>query len=600
VKARLLAFVLPSKTRKPKISLTVAMAGVLVLPFAFHAQPAQGATGDISEFSVSTANSGPAGTALGPDGNFWFIEQISNRIGRITPAGAITEFPIPTNSRPWDITAGPDGNLWFTEQYSDQIARITPAGSITEFPIPPDDSKPLGSEPWGITAGPDGNLWFTEQEGNRIGRITPTGTITEFPIPLSMNSPFDITVGPDGNLWFTAMGAIGRVTPAGEITEFSTTGVDSFGIAAGADGNLWFTDIDGGIGRLTPGGAVTRFPVPTTDSRPYSITTGSDGNLWFTEQNGNRIGRITPAGLITEFPIPTAASRPWGITKGANNDLWFTEFDGNRIGRIDAAAPPPAYKCGTYHFFGVRGSGESSDLREFEGMGRPVWSTKVALGSRIPGIESEPVIGTFPNDYPAINVYPFDLSYYTSDYQDSQYKGVVQLQKQLREFFSRCKTTYAIIAGYSQGADVVGDVYGRMFSTLTDAERKRIGAVIMLGDPRFVYNKKLAKMYYGDFDRNLHGSFLFASSTQDRQNPHGIDPKLVGNIYNSCIKSATGVTYDPVCNSNFANLASCAPSPFYNGAPDPVLCAHLQYDFEETDNAALWAAVHLKKLPKLR
>jgi virginiamycin B lyase len=42
----------------------------------------------------------------------WFTEDSGNKIGRITPAGVITEFSIPTpNSRPYDIATGPDGNL---------------------------------------------------------------------------------------------------------------------------------------------------------------------------------------------------------------------------------------------------------------------------------------------------------------------------------------------------------------------------------------------------------------------------------------------------------------------------------------------------------
>ena len=37
-------------------------------------------------------------------------------IGRITPAGVITEYRLPNPlSAPCEITAGPDGNLWFTE-----------------------------------------------------------------------------------------------------------------------------------------------------------------------------------------------------------------------------------------------------------------------------------------------------------------------------------------------------------------------------------------------------------------------------------------------------------------------------------------------------
>jgi len=52
-------------------------------------------------------------------------------------AVTVTEFPIPTlNSGPYDIVSGPDGNLWFTEDSENKIGRITPAGVITEFTIP--------------------------------------------------------------------------------------------------------------------------------------------------------------------------------------------------------------------------------------------------------------------------------------------------------------------------------------------------------------------------------------------------------------------------------------------------------------------------------
>ena len=39
----------------------------------------------------------PLGIAAGPDGNLWFTEAATgNRIGRITPTGTITEYPLPT------------------------------------------------------------------------------------------------------------------------------------------------------------------------------------------------------------------------------------------------------------------------------------------------------------------------------------------------------------------------------------------------------------------------------------------------------------------------------------------------------------------------
>ena len=47
------------------------------------------------------------------------------------------EFPIPTsNSQPIGITAGPDGTLWFVESNANKVGQITTAGMITEFPIP--------------------------------------------------------------------------------------------------------------------------------------------------------------------------------------------------------------------------------------------------------------------------------------------------------------------------------------------------------------------------------------------------------------------------------------------------------------------------------
>jgi RHS repeat-associated protein len=106
----------------------------------------------------------------GPDGNLWMTS--SSRIYRVTTSGAITVFNV-TPSRSFigyeAITAGPDGNLYFTETGSggNRIGRITPSGTITEFPIPTPNSNPLS-----ITAGPDGQIWFTEFNAGKIGRLT--------------------------------------------------------------------------------------------------------------------------------------------------------------------------------------------------------------------------------------------------------------------------------------------------------------------------------------------------------------------------------------------------------------------------------------------
>src|ERR1700720_1690506 len=80
-------------------------------------------------------------------------------------AGTITEYTVPFNkqgesNRPYIIITGSDGNLWFTDFYTDKIGRMTPTGTYKAFKIPTKKS-----EPYGIAIGIDKNLWFTEQVG---------------------------------------------------------------------------------------------------------------------------------------------------------------------------------------------------------------------------------------------------------------------------------------------------------------------------------------------------------------------------------------------------------------------------------------------------
>jgi streptogramin lyase len=329
---------------------------------------------NIMEFPVLSP--GPYSITAGPDGNLWFTEQRDRNVGRITPAGVITEFHV--GDIPSGIAAGPDGNLWFTQGVG-LIGRITPTGVLTQFRLPK-----LATEPGRIVAGPDGNLWFTESIGDKIGRITTAGVITEFALPTADSLPFGIAAGPDGNLWFTlggfngffpATGSIGRITPTGVITVF-TAPTDNGGfaeIAAGPDGNLWFTEPwDNRIGRITTAGVITEFTVPTANGGPLGIAGGPDGAIWFTEGGANKIGRVTTEGGVTEFPVPTPNSGPNGIAAGPDGNLWFTEFLGNKIGRLTpgvsgACVPDSTALCLSNARFQVRVNWTTSDGRSGAG-----------------------------------------------------------------------------------------------------------------------------------------------------------------------------------------------------------------------------------------
>ncbi len=189
------------------------------------------------------------------------------------------------------MTAGPDGSVWFKE--GRKIARITPAGALTEFPVPPPDLF--------ITAGPDDNLWFSGM-GPKIVRMSTHGDVREFALPKQSHDPAPLIVGPDGNLWFTegqGVGKFAKMTLVGEITEFSLP-FEVRDLAPASDGNLWFVG-DSTIGRITSSGVVTLFPLPLK-AQVGALAAGPDGRVWFlrsdTDMSGiywwTQIGCITP------------------------------------------------------------------------------------------------------------------------------------------------------------------------------------------------------------------------------------------------------------------------------------------------------------------
>ena len=114
--------------------------------------------------AVPTLGAQPAGIAAGPG-----RQPLVHRAWRRTrSAGSPRPASSPSSRSPRSAATrsasrpGPDGNLWFTERGSNNIGRITTAGVVTEFPIPTANSYPSG-----IAAGPDGNLWFTEFKPTR-------------------------------------------------------------------------------------------------------------------------------------------------------------------------------------------------------------------------------------------------------------------------------------------------------------------------------------------------------------------------------------------------------------------------------------------------
>jgi streptogramin lyase len=339
----------PRSARGPLQALLICLVAALLAPAAANGQA-------IQEFPVP-AGSFPGGITTGPDGNLWFTAEGTGQVGRMTPGGAVTMFPVTTPSpgvptdvgfvAPVDqIISGPDGALWFTMPRESQIGHMTTGGAlINRYTLPP----PL-DRPEGLTVGPDGAIWFTAVGIGKIGRITTGGTFAPasgYPSgPGTAGSGLsDITSGPDGRVWFTAQvgNQIGALDPGtGFISSYSgglTPASEPSGITPGPGGGLWFTESAANqIGQISTGGSITEYP--GAQPGPSAIAAGRDGALWFTASEANSIGRIATSGAITNhFPLPTAPGEPSDITTGPDGALWFTQLQGQKIGRIDSATP---------------------------------------------------------------------------------------------------------------------------------------------------------------------------------------------------------------------------------------------------------------------
>ncbi len=279
--------------------------------------------------------------------NIWFTENYANQIGILftnTPVGygshTIYEFPIhATNNAntpcgPAGLTLGPDGNLWFVEAQTNKIGSFNrTTHAVHEYSVP---FMQTNRQYYTIVTGPDNNLWYTDTAAGKICvfRISDQNIAV---MSLAANSqPFDIIVGPDNALWFSEynLSRIGRLT-----TDWLTN--------ANFSKNLSYTSGNSFHTNFTNNGIFMEIIVPTnnnnsvslTNAQPYGLTVVTNGlntNIWFTEYAGSAIDKIDPVTYkLTRYPTPTIDARPTFLASGpADTNLWFSEFGNNAVGRL--------------------------------------------------------------------------------------------------------------------------------------------------------------------------------------------------------------------------------------------------------------------------
>lgn len=121
----------------PRWLRRTAIAALVVLAFSAFGLQVASAEVTFTEFTAGISGI-TLGIDVGADSNLWFTEVLAGVVGRITPAGVVTEFDegVPADFGPGRIAAGPDGNLWFVERDSDRIGSVSTAGVITVYDGP--------------------------------------------------------------------------------------------------------------------------------------------------------------------------------------------------------------------------------------------------------------------------------------------------------------------------------------------------------------------------------------------------------------------------------------------------------------------------------
>jgi len=277
-------------------------------------------SGRLHPARLPTAYSFPVSIVTGLDGALWVADEGAGASNLLrypsSGSGAPIAYPLPDGAAPSVVTVGPDHALWFTDRRLSAIGRMTMAGRVTMYPLPTRNAVPDY-----IVAGPDGALWFTELKAGKIGRIDMRGRITERAayvprgrgVPADANGvysahPTGIVAGPDGNLWFTEQeGFLVRLSTTWRQTPYLLPG-RSFPsqIVVGADKALWIADGDGGVARADTSGRATLFPVGA-NALVVAVAVASDGSVWFGDETGKYVlGRIAH-GRVTGFPAPPAS-----------------------------------------------------------------------------------------------------------------------------------------------------------------------------------------------------------------------------------------------------------------------------------------------------
>ncbi len=267
------------------------------------------------------------------------VASVLVAIGLAAPAHAgVTVYPVPTSSAGLGrIVTAPNGDMWFAMKDANKVGRITPAGVITEFDLGPQTVE--GSSVYGIDVGADGWVWVNHDSGWKTSRLNPATGEQQLMVEFDYPYAGDVRVTPDGAGWITVNydeSGIIRVMP-GEQPQWTANAPeceDTLGL--GRDGALWCqSDVNSqGLVRVgADANSGVTFPLPANGTYPQGIAAGPVGSVWFTRHSGGTWLTSPYNGSVGYLDAATGATKTWStgwntspqdLVKAPDGTMWFT------------------------------------------------------------------------------------------------------------------------------------------------------------------------------------------------------------------------------------------------------------------------------------
>jgi DNA-binding beta-propeller fold protein YncE len=237
-------------------------------------------------------------------------------------------------SSPWDVANDASGNVYTMNESTNTIYKISPAGNITTFATVP--------VPTGIAVDGSGNVYVSAFNAGSVYKFGPTGT--QIAIITGFNSPYGIAIDNANNAYVVNSGTntILKITAGGTTSAtFSTpTLPQPYGIAIDPSNNVY-------VSQYATTGTVIKFSLGSTAitktftgfNAPRQLGSDASGNIYIADYGNNVIKEIAAGtnaanGATTFVPSSAGLSTPRAVSLDGSGNIYVADYGNNAIKKI--------------------------------------------------------------------------------------------------------------------------------------------------------------------------------------------------------------------------------------------------------------------------